>query len=42
MTMNIRGVLAAGTFALITTGLAFSARTTADAQQATAALVGLR
>ncbi len=36
MTMNIRGVLAAGTFALITTGLAFTARTTADAQQTAA------
>ena len=36
MTINIRGVLAAGTFALITTGLAFTARTTADAQQTAA------
>ena len=34
MTMNIRGALAASTFALITAGLAFTARTTADAQQA--------
>ena len=36
MTMNLRGVLAAGTFALITTGLAFTARTTAGAQQTAA------
>lgn len=36
MTTNIRGVIAAATFALVTTGLAFTARTTADAQ-ATAA-----
>src|SRR5688572_15932194 len=33
MTMNIRGALAASTFALITAGLAFTVRTTADAQQ---------
>ena len=36
MTMNIRGALAASTFALITAGLAFTVRTTADAQQAAA------
>ncbi len=36
MTTNIRGVIAATTFALVTTGLAFTVRTTADAQ-ATAA-----
>ncbi len=36
MTMNIRGVLAASTFALITAGMALTARTTADAQQTAA------
>ncbi|MDQ3418323.1 MAG: amidohydrolase [Acidobacteriota bacterium] len=34
--MNIRGVLAASTFALITAGMALTARTTADAQQTAA------